>query len=111
MVATRAAVDRCRLGHVYSSLSPTGTEGDEDKHDAPRRQKPPPPQLELFDLSVDEEPDGVRPDRLAGVRPQERIQRHTVEQIDDSAPDVPCLDALVPLMAEAREGDGQDRLP
>ena len=100
VMASRAAVDRCRPGHVYSSHSPTGTEEDEDKHDAPRRQKPLAPQLELFDLSIDEEPGGVRPDRLAGVRPQERIQRHTVEQIDDSAPDVPCLDALVPLMAE-----------
>ena len=55
----------------------------------------PPPQPELFDLSVDEEPGGVRRDRLAGVRPQERIQRNTVEQFDDSAPDVPSLDGLV----------------
>ena len=45
----------------------------------------PTPQLELFEL-FDEEPGGSRPDCLAGVRPQERVQRHTVEQIDDSAP-------------------------
>ena len=77
-----------------------GEEGHEDLHNPPRRQKPLPPEPKLFDLSVDEEPNGVRLDRLAGVRPQERIQRHTVEQIDDSAPDVPSLDAPVPPMAE-----------
>ena len=54
---------------------------------------------ELFEL-FDEEPAGARPDRLAGVRPQERVQRHTVEHIVDSAPVVPSLDAPVPLMAE-----------
>ena len=78
----------------------SGEEGHEDKHDAPRRQKPPPPQPELFDLWVDEEPGGVRPDRLAGIRPQDRIQRHTGEQIVDSALEVPSPDAPVPLMAE-----------
>ena len=43
---------------------------------------------------------GSRPDRLAGVRPQERVQRHTMEHIVDSALVVPTLDAPVPLMAE-----------
>ena len=48
----------------------------------------------------DEEPGGARLDRLAGVRSQECVQRHTVEHIVDSAPVVPSLDAIVPLMAE-----------
>ena len=59
----------------------------------------PPPQAAGMD--VDELPAaGTRPDRLVGVRPQERVQRHTVEHIVDSAPVVPSLDAPVPLMAE-----------
>ena len=59
----------------------------------------PPPQAAGMD--VDELPAaGTRPDRLVVVRPQERVQRHTVEHIVDSAPVVPSLDAPVPLMAE-----------
>ena len=60
MVATRAAVDRCGLGHVHSPLSLTGSEGGqgrggghEDKHDALR------PQPVLFSLHA-EEPGGRR---------------------------------------------------
>ena len=39
----------------------------------------PTPQPELFSL-YEEEPGGSRPDRLFDVRPQEAVQRHTVEQ-------------------------------
>ena len=60
---------------------------------------PPTPQPELFSL-YEEEPGGTRPDRLSDVRPQERVQRCTVEQLVDSPPVVPSLDAPVPLMAE-----------
>ena len=56
----------------------------------------PTPQPELFDLSLDEEPGGARPDWLTEVRPQERVQRHTVEQIILA----PMLDVPVPLMEE-----------
>ena len=52
--------------------------------------------FELFD----EDTAGTRPDRLSDVRPQEQVQRHNVEQLVDSAPVVPSLDAPVPLMAE-----------
>ena len=41
-------------------------------------------------------PGGSRPDRLTEVRPQERDQRHTVEQIILA----PVLDVPVPLMEE-----------
>ena len=45
---------------------------------------------------------GSRPDQLsAGVRPQERVQRHDVEQIGDSAPVVPLLHTCV------RQGPGR----
>ena len=75
-------------------------EWHEDLHDAPRRQKPPLPQPNLFDLSLDVEPGGARPDRLSEVRPQEQVQRRTVVQIVDSPLGLPLLDALVPLVVE-----------
>ena len=43
---------------------------------------------------------GSRPDRLAGVRPQERVQQHPVDQIVDTAHALPILDVPVPLMGE-----------
>ena len=46
----------------------------------------------------EEEPGGSRPDRLSGVRPQERVQRHTVEQFVDAALGLRALDAPVPLV-------------
>ena len=50
---------------------------------------------------VDEVPaTGSRPDRLAGVRPQERVQQHPVDQIVDTAPALPILVVPVPLMVE-----------
>ena len=42
-----------------------------------------------------------RPDRLAGVRPQERVPRHNVEQIVDSAPVLPLLHAPVPQTVDS----------
>ena len=50
-----------------------------------------------FDL-YDEYTEGARPDRLVGVRPQERDQRHTVEQIVDTVLFAPSLDVPVPQM-------------
>ena len=40
----------------------------------------------------------ARPDRLSEVRPQERDQRHTVEQIVDTVLIAPSLDVPVPQM-------------
>ena len=54
---------------------------------------------ELFQLS-EEEPGGSRPDRVSGVRPQERAQRHAVEQIVDAVPGLPWHDARVPLVEQ-----------
>ena len=44
--------------------------------------------------------EGARPDRLVGVRPQERVQQHSADQIVDTAPALPILDVPVPLMRE-----------
>ena len=66
----------------------------------------PPPQAagtQYFALRVDEVPaaGGSRPDRLAPVSgPQERFQRHSVEQLVESVRGVPVLDAPVPQMVE-----------
>ena len=52
-------------------------------------------------MDVDEVPaTGSRPDRLAGVRPQERVQQHPVDQIVDTAPALPILVVPAPLMVE-----------
>ena len=52
---------------------------------------------EFFSL-YEEELGGTRPDRLYEVRPQDKVQRRTVEQIVDNTLIVPSLDVLVPQM-------------
>ena len=54
----------------------------------------------VLSLDVEDVPLGSRPGRLAGVRPQERVQRHTVEQLADCVPVVPLLDVPVPQMVD-----------
>ena len=44
----------------------------------------------LFKL-FEEEPGGGRPEAFGAPRPQERVQRHTMEQLADDAPVVPAL--------------------
>ena len=39
-------------------------------------------------------------DRLAGVRPQEQVQRHTVEQMGGCVPGLPVVGALVPQVEQ-----------
>ena len=65
----------------------------------------PPPQAagtEYFSLDVEDVPAaGSRPDRLFAVSgPQERVLRHTVEQMGDCVPVVPSLDVPVPQMVD-----------
>ena len=61
-------------------MARAGEEGHRDEYEAPRRQKPPPPQPELFQL-FEEEPGGSRPPCLGEPRgPQEKVQQCTVEQ-------------------------------
>ena len=66
---------------------------------------PPPPQepgTQFFDLTDESvsELGGTRPDRLVDVRPQQRVQRRTLEQLVGAAPCLPALDAPVPLLVE-----------
>ena len=56
---------------------------------------------EYFSLDIEDVPAaGSRPERLAGVRPQERVQQHFVDQFVDTAPALPILDVPLPLMGE-----------
>ena len=55
---------------------------------------------EFFSL-YENEFGGTRPDRLAGVRPQVRFQRHTLELVADVCPSVQTLDAPVPQMGKS----------
>ena len=58
-------------------------------------QVPEHPTPQVAGMDVDEVPaTGSRPERLAGVRPQERVQQHPVDQIVDTAPALPILDVL-----------------
>ena len=75
-----------------------------ETHDAPRSQKTvnSKREAELFSL-FEEELGGTRPDRLSDVRPQERVQRHTVKHLTDlvrSASKVQVFDAPAPLVVE-----------
>ena len=76
-------------------------------HTATFPKNPPPqePRTRYFGLDDDDsvpELGGTRPDRLAGVRPQERALRHTVEQTVDSSPGLPTLDVPVLQMVDQR---------
>ena len=62
----------------------------------------------MFFKLYDEDTGGARPDRLAGVRPQERAQRHTVEHFVETFLPVLVLDAPVPL-ADGRTAGGRPR--
>ena len=79
----------------HSSFRGAGPES----YDAPRSQMTANSREDsvYFDL-YDEYTEGARPDRLVGVRPQERDQRHTVEQAVDTVLFVPSLDVPVPQM-------------
>ena len=71
-----------------------------EKHEAPRGQTTARAAAgaQLFCLDLDEAPvaGGSRPDRLPEVRPQKRVQRHTVDLIVAA----PLLDVPVPLVEE-----------
>ena len=62
-----------------------------EEHDALRRQRPPPPQPELFQL-FEEEPGGSRPPCLGEPGPQEKVQQCIVQQLADVVPMVHVLD-------------------
>ena len=86
-------------------MARAGEEEHRDEFVAPRRQKPPPPQPELFQLS-EEEPRGSRPPCLGEPRGggQEKVQQCTVVQLADVVPMVQILDT--PGLLGDRSGGG-----
>ena len=75
----------------------------EAAHQAPRRHRTRAAGEAVFFELFDEDTAGMRPGVLAEPRPQERVQRHTMEHIVDfvcSAPTVQILDAPVPQTVE-----------
>ena len=83
---------------TYNALRSQKTARAEATNNAPRSQMSSVAgDTELFSLYEDEL-GGTRPDRLYEVRPQERDQRNTVEQIVDTVLYVPSLHVPVPQM-------------
>ena len=116
LTAQRVAVERgapvaaesvgCRCSWPRTSTTPHhGEWGSELNHTATIRRTPTPHAAgtQYFAMDVDEVPaaGGSRPDRLAPVSgPQERVQRHFVEQLVEPVRGVPVLDAPVPQMVD-----------
>ena len=97
MTVAMALVERTHHSSRGQTIARVGVWGREMNHTA-TIQDIPTPQPEFF--SLEEEPGGVRPDRLFAVSgPQARVQRRTVQQIVDFAP-LPTLDDPVPQTAE-----------
>ena len=103
MVASRAAVLATFQHHSAPRGQKKARAGEEDNEvhfTATIRANllPQAAGTEHFALDVEDVPAArSQPDRVSPVSgPQERVQRHTVEQIVVCAPDVPSLDVLVP---------------
>ena len=96
--------DKVAAGVTHDGLRAQTTDrAGEAAHRAPRRQRTRAAgEAVIFEL-FDEDTAGVRPGVLAEPRPQERVQRHTMEHIADlvcCAPLVQILDAPVPPTVE-----------
>ena len=102
---------RCKCSWPRTSTTPAhgdragpgagGWERDALHGQVPEHPTPQVAGTEYFSLDVEDVPaTGSRPDRLAGVRPQERVQQHFVDQFVDTASALPILDVPVPLMGE-----------
>ena len=90
---------RSRTTQLYGDRRRQGPGRRHEEHDGLRRQKPPPPQLELF--SLEEKPGGGLPAPLSKVvGKQEVLVRHVVEHMADVCPVVQTLDAPVPQMVD-----------
>ena len=102
-----ATVEHHSHGAPRGQTTATRTRAEErETYSAPRRQEPPLPAVTtgtqyftLDDESV--QVAGLRPTGLVEPRgPQERVQRHTMEQFGELAPMVQILDAPAPQMVD-----------
>ena len=102
--AAHHSYDKVAAGVTHDGLRAQTTDrAGEAAHRAPRRQRTRAAgEAVIFEL-FDEDTAGMRPGVLAEPRPQERVQRHTMEHIVDyvcCAPTVQILDAPVPQTVE-----------
>ena len=97
--AAHHSFDKVAAGETYHGMRAQKTDrAGEVANRALRRQKSKAAGDAVFFKLFDEDTAGVRPRVLAEPRPQERVQRHTMEHIVDFvrfAPTVQILDALV----------------
>ena len=102
--AAHHSYDKVAAGAKYDGLRAQTTDrAGEAANKAPRRQKSKVAGETVFFELFDEDTAGLRPGVLAEPRPQERVQRHTMEHIVDyvcCAPTVQTLDAPVPQKVE-----------
>ena len=102
--AAHHSYDKVAAGAKYDGLRAQITDrAGEAAHQAPRRHRTRAAGEAVFFELFDEDTAGMRPGVLAEPRPQERVQRHTMEHIVDyvcSAPTVQILDAPVPQTVE-----------
>ena len=102
--AAHHSYDKVAAGAKYDGLRAQTTDrAGEAANKAPRRQKSKAAGEAVFFELFDEDTAGLRPGVLAEPRPQERVQRHTMEHIADlvcCAPLVQTLDAPVPQTVE-----------
>ena len=102
--AAHHSFDKVAAGAKYDGLRAQTTDrAREAANKAPRRQKSKAAGETVFFELFDEDTAGMRPGVLAEPRPQERVQRHTMEHIVDyvcCAPLVQTLDAPVPQTVE-----------
>ena len=102
--AAHHSFDKVAAGVTHDGLRAQKTDrAGEAAHRAPQRQRTRAAgEAVIFEL-FDEDTAGLRPGVLAEPRPQERVQRHTMEHIVDfvcCAPMVQILDAPVPQTLE-----------
>ena len=93
--ATHHSAQRGEWRDLYEAPRGQRTASAEATYDALRSQTT--SVAEFYSL-YEEELGGTRPDRLYEVRPQDRVQRRTVNQIVDNTLFLPTLDVLVPQM-------------
>ena len=102
--AAHHSFDMVAAGAKYDGLRAQKTDrAREAANKAPRRQRSNAAGEAVFFVLFDEDTAGVRPGVLADPRPQERVQRHTMEHIVDFvsfAPMVQILDTPVPQTVE-----------
>ena len=101
MTVAMALAEKLHHSAQRPEMARAGEEDLELHYTAEFRTHPPPQAAGTvyFAMDVDDVPAalGSRPDRLSEVRPQERAQRRTVQQIVDPVP-LPTLDDPAPQM-------------